>query len=337
MKNKKLAPFIIISVIVILIFVLLQPSKPVSNEDGINGNTAGNLLNGGLYCESDGIIYFSNPKDDGTLYSMNTKDNKFKKLSDDKVSYINVIGDYIYYIRLNYQKEGNGRSALSRFNSYGICRTDTKGNHLKMLMNDPCQVLNVTGNNAYYQRANEAGKAALYSVNINGTDEKELLTEELLPLSIKDNILYFVGSEYNHNIRIMDTRNGQNSILYNENCYAPIRINDDIYYMSLTDNYAIYRINADGSNPTPVITERCSTFNVTEDGGYLYYQVDDNTNNRICMLNLLTGESDTIMEGNYKQLHIINDSLFFHDFNDTNSYYVPIGSTKVTVFNPPTN
>ncbi len=335
MRIKKVALFIMISVFVILIFIQCQSSKPIRNEDGITGNTAGNLLNGGLYCESNGTIYFSNPKDDGTLYSMNMEDNTFKKLSDDKVSYINVIGDYIYYIRLNYQKEANGRSVLSRFNSSGICRTNKKGNSLKILYNHPCNVLNVTGNNAYYQRANEAGKAALYSMNINGSDEKELLTEEVLPLSIKDNILYFVGREYNHNIRIMDIRSGQNSVLYKDNCYAPIRMNDDIYYMSLTDNYAIYRIKADGSNPTPVVTERCSTFNVTKDGGYLYYQVDDNANNRICMLNLLTGESDTIMEGNYKQLHLTNNHLFFQDFNDMNSYYIPIGSTTVTVFNPP--
>ena len=35
----------------------------------MNGSTAGNLYNGGLFCEYDGTVYFSNPSDGGKLYS----------------------------------------------------------------------------------------------------------------------------------------------------------------------------------------------------------------------------------------------------------------------------
>ena len=39
------------------------------NQGFVNGNTAGNLYNGGLFCEYNGVIYFSNPNDNGRLYS----------------------------------------------------------------------------------------------------------------------------------------------------------------------------------------------------------------------------------------------------------------------------
>jgi hypothetical protein len=106
--------------------------------------------------------------------------------------------------------------------------------------------------------------------------------------------------------------------------------------MSLTNDYQIYRINADGSNPTPVVKQRCCTYNITEDGSYLYYQVDDNENNSICMLNLLTGDSSTIMIGNYNGLHIVGNYLFFNEFNNDITYYIPIGSsTNAALLNPP--
>ncbi len=42
------------------------------NNDNAVGNTSGNLLNGGLFCEYDGKIYFANPNDYNRLYVMNS-------------------------------------------------------------------------------------------------------------------------------------------------------------------------------------------------------------------------------------------------------------------------
>ena len=36
-------------------------SRSIAVPDGVIGNTAGNLLNKGLFCESDGVVYFANP------------------------------------------------------------------------------------------------------------------------------------------------------------------------------------------------------------------------------------------------------------------------------------
>ena len=58
------------------------------NTSYVNGNTAGNLYNNGLFCEHDGTIYFSNPDDNYHLYSMDITGGNVKKLQNDIVSYI---------------------------------------------------------------------------------------------------------------------------------------------------------------------------------------------------------------------------------------------------------
>ncbi|MDE7206260.1 MAG: DUF5050 domain-containing protein, partial [Lachnospiraceae bacterium] len=71
MKKKVIA--IICAVFAVLIcaglFVLSNFAKRIpENPPGTIGNTSGNLYNGGLFCESDGYVYFSNPYDSNALY-----------------------------------------------------------------------------------------------------------------------------------------------------------------------------------------------------------------------------------------------------------------------------
>ncbi len=60
MKNKKKTKTIIISVIAVLIFAsvmvfMLLSQKVKMNKGYVTGNTAGNLNNGGLFCESESL------------------------------------------------------------------------------------------------------------------------------------------------------------------------------------------------------------------------------------------------------------------------------------------
>ena len=71
---KKRLPIIIIAVLVVVFaglgFYSHQKSKIKYNTSYVNGNTAGNLYNAGLFCEKNGTVYFANPDDDYRLYSM---------------------------------------------------------------------------------------------------------------------------------------------------------------------------------------------------------------------------------------------------------------------------
>ena len=52
----------------VLIFLSIRSSRIVYNNDNAIGNSAGNLNNGGLFCEYNDKIYFANPYDYNKLY-----------------------------------------------------------------------------------------------------------------------------------------------------------------------------------------------------------------------------------------------------------------------------
>ena len=81
---------IIFLAIVIYFGTDLSATKTKMNQGYVNGNTASNLYNGGLFCEYNDVIFFSNPSDGGKLYSMDSNGNNLKKLTDDVATYINA-------------------------------------------------------------------------------------------------------------------------------------------------------------------------------------------------------------------------------------------------------
>ena len=100
---KKLPVILTIGLIVIVASVFgvvyHYQTKTKYNESYVNGNTAGNLYNAGLFCESNGTVFFANPDDKYRLYSMDLDGSNLAKLSDDTVMYINADSYYVYYVR----------------------------------------------------------------------------------------------------------------------------------------------------------------------------------------------------------------------------------------------
>ena len=68
-------------------------------------------------------------------------------------------------------------------------------------------------------------------------------------------------------------------------------------------NFPFFRIGYDGGDPVKLVDEFCFTFNITEDEKFLFYQIDGGDDNRLVCLDLTTGISRTIMDGNFKLPH----------------------------------
>lgn len=96
------------------------------DDPNTTGNTAGNLLNGGKFCEADGRIYYADPYDNDSLYVTDDKLQKSTKLHGDTVSYLNVAGDYIFYTRRNDRKSVTGGNVLA-LSKTGLFRLTTDG------------------------------------------------------------------------------------------------------------------------------------------------------------------------------------------------------------------
>lgn len=91
-----------------------------------------------------------------------------------------------------------------------------------------------------------------------------------------------------------------------------------------------------GSNSIILVKDRCSTYNITTTGKYLYYQIDNLEKSKICRLNFETKKTDILLEGYYKQIQVTENNVFFKDYDNTNTYLVSAdGNPKISTFNPP--
>lgn len=336
----KVVKRVFIILVILTVFALVgifvySNGRTYFNEDNEEGNTTGNIYNGGLFCEQDGTIYFSNDSDDGSLYSMNSDCTDVKKIYDDKAVFINADENYLYYVRANNTRENKSSNILMFYNT-GVFRITQNGRNLKSYTGNPGAYLTLKGNHIYFQRYDVEIGLYLYRYQIDGKLERLLIEDAIIPAAIMDNTLYYAGYSENHNINAMNLSSFTTHSIYDGSFYYPIFMGNDIYYLDLEDNYKIYRMNQDGSDPVLLVNDRCSTYNITNSGQYLYYQVDNGENNHIGRLNLETMENETIMEGNYKQIHVTNNYVFFKDFDNTNTYLMSAdGALNVSTFNPP--
>lgn len=339
MKNK--ISYIILSLLFIFLIVFLFVSASLNqiakqNDGTVLGNTAGNLYNGGLFCEYDGIIYFANHNDDNSLYRMNAVDcSDIKKLHHDRVCYLNADKNYLYYSRMNHMREEGTASIFTLFNT-GLYRVNRKNaRNLHSIYTSPCGLTLLYGNELFYQHYEEGEGLSLHRVGTDGENNTEFSSEALLPACVSRGLFYYSGVNNDHDLHILNPDTGETATLIKRSTYLPIVHEEGIYFMTLGD-YAIHRYDMVTGTTMKLVSEPCATYNISNDGRYLYYQVDRTDNNRICVLDLDTMTSTTILEGDYSQIHVTSNYVFFTDFNETTVYaFATNDSGVLSKFNPP--
>lgn len=334
MKKKILTILVLVLIFGGLITWSYYSSKVYYNEEKVTGNLAGNLYNDGLFCEIGDTIYFSNPADDGALYSMNSDCTNVKKLSTDKVASINADEHYIYYSRRNYAKESANTSALSFYNT-GIYRYTRKNGRTAMLFDGANGVSCLFGNTIFYQHYDEKTAIQMHSVDIDKKNAGMFISDGGVPASIRNGILYYAADDHDHYLHTLNLRTKEDNVIFNDNCFMPIAMPGGVYYIASSDNYAIYRIGYDGGEPVKLVDEFCFTFNITEDEHYLFYQIDGGEDNRIACLDLWNATTKTIMDGNFKQINITSRYVFFSDFQGYRTYAYQRENGIVNIFEPP--
>ncbi len=334
-KSNKKATIAVLSVIGLLaiagLVALILSGITKKNPEGVLGNTAGNIYNKGLFCENDGLIYFSNPDDDGALYCMTSDCTDIRKLYSDKVTYINVDSNYIYYARANHKKEN--RPAVILY-STGLFRINKTGNaRLKSLSKSPCDALLLFGNTLYFQDYTQGKGLSLCKIATSGKGLSKITDEGIIPGSVYSGSLIYSGIDKDRNIYRMDLDTYEKNLILEDMSYFPIAVNDGIYYMDVT-TYHICFTNYKGE-AVELVSVPCATYNISNDGRYLYYQTDRLKTNYIGVLDLVTLDNTMIIEGNFKNLCVTEKFLFFTEFNNTETYaYRTDGSGNLNLFRP---
>ena len=329
MKKKNIVISCIAVIAIVGIFFMFYWVKRVKlyDDDSITGNTSGNLLNGGLFCELDDKIYFANPYDQNMLYSMNSDLTNVSKLSDDNVSYLNAAGNYLFYTKRNDKKDIDSDSFMA-LKSTGLYRTNLKGKNIARLYDDPTQVACLFGNNIYYQHYDQTEGLQLYAAKIDGSSDTQLLKDACAPYAISNQTIYFIGYRTNPSIHTMRIDGSADTILLNGNFTALTIQGDYLYYMDMDDNYSLKRISVSGGEPEALVSERLATYNVSEDGNTVYCQVDNGTDNGIYELDLNSKSLNLVVSGDFNYLHLTSNYLFYESFDQSALYILDLATNQ---------
>ncbi len=300
------------------------------NDTFVNGNSSGNLYNAGLFCEKDGSIYFSNPDDEGKLYSMDSSGSNLKKLCNDVAMYINADSHYVYYVRNN-TKNTSDFSFFS-YNNNSLCRIPKDGGDTVILDEDPCIYASLIGNYIYYLHYDTQTATTLYKIKIDGKEKKQLSDTYIFTCNTYDKYFYYSnnsnGALYRYN-----TDTDYSEFLYDCTCYDPIVLeNSNAYYLDPKRNNALIHVNLNSPNPLVLSDDFIELYNVY--GSYVYFQRggDDPA---LCMIkNDGTGYRE-LAKGEYCNINVTSYNIYFTDFFTKETYYTStVNPGKCFTFHP---
>ncbi|WP_022748002.1 DUF5050 domain-containing protein [Lachnobacterium bovis] len=329
-KIKTIIGLVILIIIVgICLFAFFNTRKKKitkMNTSFVNGNTGGNLYNAGLFCESDGVIYFANPRDEFKLYKMNSDLTNPEKINDDTIMYINADSNYLYYVRNN-TKSDNDYSFFS-YNNNSLCRIDkVKPGKALILDKDPCIYASLLGNYIYYLHYDDENATSLYKVCIDGTNRQQVMPTYIFTCSAREEAFYYNNTEKNGDLYKFSTNTDTSTLYYNCNCYRPIvDKNSNIYYMDVDNKYSLVKATP-GGKPKTIIKDRVDCYNVSDT--LVIYQKNDASHPGLYYKDLTKNEEPhEIKMGIFKNIHITSKYYFFTDYSSKEVYYAPVNAPE---------
>ena len=330
--KKFIFPIVTILIIAALVIVNYFQQRVPENPGNTLGNTSGNLQNGGLFCEHNGKIYFSNPEDEGRLYVMDEDLSVLDCLSDDTAMQINAAGNFLYYSRRNDTRDKDNGSIFV-FKNVGLYRMTLEGKRPKTIYDNAVGYSLLSGNHLFYQHYSDEKRTECYRTNITGKESAKIHNDLILPAVSRDNRIFYTGVSEDHFIHSMNYDGGDDKVIFEGNCANLISGDDKFYFLDLDNDYGISCVNADGSGYTQLVSEFVSSFNLSADGRTLYYQVDGGSHNGIYSFDLDTETQTLIARGDYNSIHTTSQYVFYKDFH-TEKFYVLEYGKEPEAFTP---
>jgi len=240
------------------------------------GNTPGNLMNRGFVAEQDDWVYFACKAPYAGIYkSKPDMKTGFQKLCNDDAYNLNVIGDWIFYIKKDTKE---------------LCAIRTNGKESAVVINDSCLYFVIKDNYIYYwtgpSARSYAGSSTLFKTKI-GEDKKEslgMIPASKNPFIIDDKNIYYISpmlsnDNSSHTLARMSLDGNEKTQLTTTPAANPISCEDWVYY---TDNWIdlllnpmpedfqcnLWRINKVNSTKEK-LCENCLCYNIKDD--YIYY------------------------------------------------------------------
>lgn len=335
MKKRKSQTTAVVILLIVLLFLVIGAvcaltlllDRVVPNPPGTIGNSAGNLNNGGYFCEYNGAVYFANAYDANTLYAMDADEGNLKKLSSAVVNNLLAGGKYIYY----FQKPSSSKQAAMggvRI-PHAFIRCDLKGRDVTSLTQDVIEIGQLVDNQLYLLAAGEKGPL-FYKMSIDKSNRVDLADYRINPACAANGTIYYGGTQDNHYLYALDTTTDKSTVAWQGNLGNPVLDGAYIYYMDIGNNYRICRYSLTQNTVEVLTADRVDCFNVGS--GYVYYQKNGRDPQLICMR---TDGSDkkVVAAGNFTHINMTSRYVYFQEFGvEYSLYHSPLGSDRAEFF-----
>lgn len=313
-------------ILCILVLLAILSRHVFMNPPGTIGNTAGNINNRGLFCEHGDTVYFSNPYDGGSLYSMDIDEGHIRKLNSANVCNILAGGRYLYYFQKGAHING-GMENVRTLKSFNRC--DLKGRHATGLTRDVVVSGQLVDNYLYLLTSTDEGPS-FYKIRIDKKDKTLFEGANINPACAVDGMIYYNGTKNDHYLYALDTATDAASEVWRGNLWYPILEGDYVYYMDVENHYRICRYSLSRDVIEVLTNDRADCFNVG--GGYLYYQKNGTDPQLKCMRTDGTGNF-VLAEGNYTHINMTSQYVYFQEFGQENTlFHSPLGQTHYSEF-----
>lgn len=317
-------------ILALLIVIIVLSTRIPLNDESTVGNTAGNLNNGGYFCEHDGRIYFANAYDNYSLYSMNPDETDIKKLHGGSSSYINAGGNYLYYVTVGNTGSDDNNSFRG---AYGIYRSKLNGKDVTGM--DRCYVasMQLCGNYLYYEKIDTKTSMSLEKIKIDKKDKQTVNpTAPINPNCYVDGTIYYNGTERDHYLYALNTSNDSASVVWQGNIWNPIYQDGYVYYMDVPNNYRLCRYSLYNDVVEILTNDRVDTFNVYE--SYIYYQTNSDTSPALKRMYIDGSYQEVVSPGIYQNINITSQYVYFNTFGAPTPVYKTstFGGVNVTTF-----
>ncbi|MCR5179410.1 MAG: DUF5050 domain-containing protein [Lachnospiraceae bacterium] len=337
--RAKLITGIIILIIlagVAVTYTVIMDFVPM-NESGVMGNNAGNLVNGGFFCEHDGRVYFANVYESRSLYSMKPDETDVKRLGTLGVNNICAGGHFLYFFMDSTQYKSGNKGLGYVGNTYGLYRYNLRGNKMASLERVRVKSMQLCGSYIYYSGDSDT-QSGLHKCKINGKERHLISDNYITPASYDGNYIYFAGNPGNASLYSMNTAIGDTSARVMEgNISSPVYIDGIIYYIDNAAGYKLCRYNRATGAKEIVCEERVDLFNTN--GRYIWYCVSADGSPALKRMNMDGSNVTVIADGAYNSINYTSQFLYFAPFDKSGTvsymYHIPVGGTgPMTRFDP---
>lgn len=313
-RDNLIRRILLICLVILLIYVTEGIGKMNFQEDKL-GNTTGNLKNYGLVATDGEWEYFwagttLDWKDEGALCKMRPDGSEFYVLSDDTPCYINIVDDWIYYIK-NQKPVYNYRGEIYRIKKDGTNRERLINSVSKdmVVVNDWIFFINIDDGNS------------IYKCKKDGSQITRVIDKKCFGLQYENGHIYYISetdpkkfSLFRHNISLNE---------------SSVKILDEIddyivyngYIFGSNENNGIFRVKTDGTSYSKIFSKPIGSFSIHD--GYIYCSSVDaeyfvkgkGRSNYIYKMNL-DGKEQTILPNKdvfnrYTVVGIVGDYIYY--------------------------